>query len=114
MRMPWGKFRDEALEDVPASYLCWCIESAENLRPALRDAIETELGRRFCKRSHGSSARPGPTMMPPATGVVAELIEAGFRALAKKHHPDVGGTHQGMLQVGQARDYLMQRASRGR
>jgi hypothetical protein len=36
-----------------------------------------------------------------------EIIRAGYKALAKKHHPDTGGSTQQMTKLNHARDHLL-------
>src|SRR5262249_51529621 len=37
----------------------------------------------------------------------AEIIKAGHKLLAKKHHPDTGGSTQQMVKLNRARDWLL-------
>jgi uncharacterized protein (DUF3820 family) len=30
MKMPWGKFKGEDIEDIPSDYLQWLAENCEN------------------------------------------------------------------------------------
>jgi hypothetical protein len=50
------------------------------------------------------------------SGMVHDVIDAGYRAMAKKLHPDVGGDHDAMLALGEAceilRRYLPNRTKR--
>ena len=47
--------------------------------------------------------------MPEERGIEELIIEAGFRTLAKKMHPDVeGGSHDAMVQLTASRDWLLQ------
>jgi hypothetical protein len=39
----------------------------------------------------------------PLYAVKADGIEAAFRRLSKKHHPDVGGSHEAMAELNEAR-----------
>jgi hypothetical protein len=41
--------------------------------------------------------------------VEEELIQAGYHALARKAHPDQGGTHDAMIRLGEARKSLLVR-----
>jgi hypothetical protein len=95
--MPWGKYAGLLLEDVPLSYLCWILDEATNVRDSLRAAIETEVAERL-----GIHARAG---VDPGARPISELgfgdidavwvlrmCEAGYRTLARTHHPDVGGS----------------------
>jgi uncharacterized protein (DUF3820 family) len=43
MRMPWGKHKGELIEDIPAGYLRWALDNAENLKDDLREEIENQL-----------------------------------------------------------------------
>lgn len=43
--MPWGKYRDRLLEDVPGEYLRWVLRS-EYASPDLRKSVESEMSRR--------------------------------------------------------------------
>jgi hypothetical protein len=46
--MPFGKYRDRELNDVPEGYLLWCRDSLE-LEPELSAAIRQEL---FARSTH--------------------------------------------------------------
>lgn len=50
MRMPFGKYRDEDITDVPEQYLLWLEQ--QNITEDLRDAINAELDRKH-NASHG-------------------------------------------------------------
>jgi Putative quorum-sensing-regulated virulence factor len=41
--LPFGKHRGQALRDVPTHYLRWLVANATDLRPELREAVESEL-----------------------------------------------------------------------
>ncbi len=41
MKMPWGKYRGQDLEDVPDSYVRWLAENCEDA--AIRDEAENEI-----------------------------------------------------------------------
>lgn len=43
MRMPWGKFRGQELEQVPDDYLLWVLDRCDNLSPTLTEAIQNRL-----------------------------------------------------------------------
>lgn len=30
--MPWGKYKDKKMEDVPADYLLWCYDTGKTCR----------------------------------------------------------------------------------
>jgi hypothetical protein len=94
--MPFGKYRSCPLPDLPEDYLGWL--ATLDLREPLRSAVAEDLARR-----RGES--PDPC-------IVEDLIAAGQRALARRHHPDVGGNHEAMLRVRVAADWLLSHAAR--
>lgn len=56
--MPFGKYRDKHLDDVPADYLQWLLANCK-LSSGLRSAVAEELAR------HGIEAPPpAPAPMP--------------------------------------------------
>lgn len=98
MRMPFGKHRGKDLEDVPDSYLLWCLANLEALNPLLRRAIEEHL-----------EVPPPPPPRAPAPPAALEArriadairteIRDVYRATALKHHPDRGGNTAAMAAV---------------
>ena len=102
VRMPWGKFRDTPLAEVPLSYLVWCLEQGYP-RPALRAAIATEVAQRLDLPRPELPPGPVPATLRPAA---REIVQAGFRAAAIKAHPDQGGTNETMRLVLEAKDAL--------
>jgi hypothetical protein len=82
--MPWGKYRNWNLRDLPDDYLHWLWSSAQNVSPILRAAIERE----YEYRIEAKSLRPPVEMGADDIGLYRELIQAGYRALSMKYHPD--------------------------
>jgi hypothetical protein len=103
--MPWGKFRGWLLTDITSSYLCWVLESAEYASPVLRAAIQDVLQTRF---GSPTSAPPPPPRRGacPDTSLASEIVSAGVRTLAKRHHPDVGGDTATMQKLNATADWL--------
>jgi hypothetical protein len=95
--MPFGKHKGWPLVDVPDDYLAWLL-SLGHLREPLRSAVESERVRR-ATREH----------VDPR--LVEDVISAGRRALARRHHPDVGGSHELMLALDAACSWLFARAA---
>jgi hypothetical protein len=61
--------------------------------------------------SQAGSPRPKSTSAPslsPGQSALIEVINAGRQALAKRHHPDVGGDEAKMKSVNQAADTLLE------
>ena len=67
----FGKHAGKSIEEVPEDYLVW-------LRTDCQERLDAELDRRNPLRA-------------AATPMVEKIIDAGYRALALKHHPDKGG-----------------------
>jgi len=95
--MPFGRHKGRRLSELPDDYLEW-LQALDDLREPLRAAVADEAQRR---RPLG--ARPNPR-------VVEDLIARGQRSLAKSAHPDTGGTHEAMLGVRVAADWLFAQA----
>jgi uncharacterized protein (DUF3820 family) len=113
MRMPFGKHRDEYVVDLPDSYLLWLHKNVE-LFGALEIAVLVELRDRGLiededgpKRKNGHRHSPPPP--PPSNGgvyiaapdrtLLLQFVEAGYKALAKQHHPDLGGDTGAMKRI---------------
>jgi hypothetical protein len=110
--MPFGKHRGRAFSDLPSDYLEWLL-GLDDLRPPLRRALEAEAERRGFEeereRDNRSAPRGGNV---PALRVVEDVINAGRRALAARHHPDRGGGPMIMRDVNAAADWLLVEARR--
>ena len=99
VNMPFGKFKGLALEDLPEDYRYW-FAGLDDLRGRCDPrwpinviaANNTSIGRWF------ATARI-PRSRSPSSG-------AGIRSLAKKTHPDAGGSHDAFLRVGAVGDWL--------
>ena len=105
--MPWGKHRGTPLSQVPAGYLWWVIE-ASNAGADLRAGVRRELARRLGAEIDPA---PGPLLpLPPddpqTCTAVRDLVALGYRALARRSHPDTGGNHNAMLAATAAREWL--------
>lgn len=98
-RMPFGKFKGVLLTDIPTDYLEW-LASLSHLRDPLRGAVERELDARQEDRATGQNE------MCPSPRVAEEIIGAGVRSLARRYHPDAGGSHEDMVRVNDAAEWL--------
>lgn len=98
--MPFGKYRGEQLDELPLSYLAWLIDECELRDGDLRDALWQEWRRRT------SPPAPSPRRSCPVPKMAEELIGAGLRTLARRYHPDAGGTHDQMIAVSATADWL--------
>ena len=93
------KFYDHA-ENLRAIYL-----ALEGLRLASQRGI-LEQYRQFFKELSAPSGQPATRSPYEVLGVSAEapleVVEAAYRALAKKAHPDSGGSNERMRELNQA------------
>jgi hypothetical protein len=88
MKMSFGKFKGESIEDIPHDYLAWCLEHIRDLNPYLRRAMLEELG--LSEPASAGDIRP----------VVAKLeggLKSWYRRMSLKHHPDHGGSNQAQI-----------------
>ena len=89
MILKFGKYRGMPIEDVPTEYLEWMLDTNQRMIAT----IEQELDRRKLSEEAELSW-------------IEKVIRSGYRELAKKHHPDVGGSEDEMRQVVAAVEYL--------
>jgi Putative quorum-sensing-regulated virulence factor len=98
--MPSGKFKGYPIRELPHEYLAWLVEQ-DFVREPLVSRIRAEYDRRLYSQSPGLIVNPE---------IVEELVSAGLRALSKKHHPDVGGSHETMVAINATAEWLRQQA----
>lgn len=111
MKMPFGKWKGCELSELPDSYLKWLstLELYESLRCEVDEEIQSRLTRDHTRRAFGLPA-PGKHV---DRGGVEEIIGAGLRTLAKKHHPDLGGDPEAMKRINLAAAWLREAAAWG-
>lgn len=114
MTMPFGKYRGYQLEHLPDGYLAWLCD-LDDLRPRLKQAIEEEWERRHPSRQQapppgGSSSGFALDLQPEDRALLTDLLRAGYKALALKHHPDVGGQPDVMRRLNNLMEWLRQKA----
>jgi len=109
MTMPFGKWRGYPLSAVPLDYLYWLYEEPW-VKPALRRAVRDQLsgysssGSGYERQSEPPSPPlPSDVMLlhiaPEFAPLAAQLLELGYKALAKRLHPDIGGDKRQMQQL---------------
>ncbi len=119
IRMPFGKHRGLALSAIPEDYLRWL--QTLDLRGWLRQAVVDELSarrvqdhwrrqweeqqRQWREQQRQTSQRP-PTSRGVNGTAAQQIIQVGYRTLAAKAHPDVGGNPQAMQDLNVAKDWL--------
>lgn len=56
----------------------------------------------------GSNSRAAAGVIADSDrNMVQELVQAGYKALSRKYHPDTGGNHESFVQLGKVKDKLM-------
>jgi hypothetical protein len=100
MRMPFGQHKGLPLEQLPNDYLDWLV-SLQNLRKKLRVGVDAELERRLFLQDHPGCINPR---------LVDEIVGAGLRSLARKYHPDSGGSTERMQAVNVCADWIKSQA----
>jgi hypothetical protein len=104
VRMPFGRYKGYAVEDLPEDYLTWLWESCD-LREPLCSAVQKALS------EDGAVSRS--TDLPADLRPVAqEIVSIGYRLLALRLHPDhASGDHKAMIRLNAARDWLRKQAA---
>ena len=87
--MRWGKFKGRDLRDVDTDYLEFILESAE------RTVVEV-----------GDELRRRREVELADLSWLQRIIEVGYRELAKRHHPDLGGSDEDMKGINNAAEAL--------
>jgi hypothetical protein len=98
MVMPFGKHRGLALAAIPTDYLQW-LAGLDDLREPLKGAVIAEL---LARRQ----AVQLPLLPCPDPALAERLVATGRRVLARKLHPDVGGTHHDFVRLGEVSEWL--------
>lgn len=117
MKMPFGKYRGAEIEDLPSDYLDWLMTI--KLQGPLQAAVKGEWKIRFkaARKAAGYAAEEQETAPPPAPPraglddaerrLLMEVVRAGYRALARKYHPDLeGGNPEMMVDLNRLMDRL--------
>ncbi len=129
-----GKHKGKSIQDssVEANYLRFCLWQCEFGEAADRE-LEIELRRRgepleddssnAAKRESGYYDKPAgkrsyasnpPTIVKGlfVKSTAIEIINAGRQALAKRHHPDIGGDTDTMKTINAVADTLLEMAEK--
>src|SRR5438874_1951481 len=88
-RLRFGKYKGESISSVPSEYLQFLIDSAVTTI----EECKQELTRR---ESAAEATLPW----------VQRVVESGYRELARRHHPDIGGSNEEMQQLNAAVEAL--------
>jgi hypothetical protein len=97
--MPFGQYKGWEIEKRPNSYLRWLLRTVL-LSRWLHDAVSEEYRRRadqYDSRDHHQdrtpppAAGPGIRLRPDEVPLAQRVFDAGYRSVARRIHPDVGG-----------------------
>jgi hypothetical protein len=99
--MRFGRYRGRPLRELPDDYLSWL--GTLDLREPLRTDIDQELVRRAHDARSGDAVASVPASLRDTTEA---LVTAGYRALARRAHPDAGGDDATMRDVNAAVEVL--------
>lgn len=97
--MPFGKHKGRAICDLPYDYLEWLVDE-----DFLKEPLRTRIQEEFDRRQYAQESE-----LTVNVKLLDEIVEAGRRALSKRHHPDIpGGSHRAMVEINNAADWLKQ------
>lgn len=101
MRVLFGRYAGTPVPDLPDPYLRW-LNARPWLYGALREAVEREHRQRF------GAQRPllVPSLPEPVREAARRIVTAGYRAVAREVHPDVGGDVGAMRHANAAAEAL--------
>jgi len=105
MTLHFGRYRGYAVRDLPAPYLAWLVLGDILFAGQLRDEARAEYERRTGRIGAYPARRPtGVVLVIDRKYVrwVREIVERGFRAAARVHHPDAGGDPETMRTLNDA------------
>jgi len=95
-RMPFGKWRGHLLADLPGEYIDWLLTI--DLREPLRTSVEDEYNQRLMDFADAPS-EIGLRIDPDQVALARDVFDLGYRAAARKLHPDVGGSTEDMRRL---------------
>jgi hypothetical protein len=81
MKLPFGKFKNQYVEDVDPNYLMWLLDNSDNLEFYLKRAIIQHLNNISIDLNDKSQ------------------IRKIYIQLSKKYHPDNGGNNEAMKAI---------------
>lgn len=88
----FGKFKDYPVDEVPSSYLLWCIDNEVVKDPDLAEAIREEFATRYG--------------LYQTVEITSPLAKSIYYKLCKKYHPDHGGNGEAMKAINEFYDLL--------
>ena len=96
MLMPFGMYKGQRIDEIPDDYLLWLC-TVPLLREPLLSAVKLVMAQRQEEVRRNSEA----------AAVYCDRVRKIYLNMAKKWHPDVGGTTQAMQAINEFYDELM-------
>ena len=90
MRMPFGKHRGMAIQDLPPSYCHWVVTNCDlTTWPGLKEELQEVLD------NSGYQPRPpgNQQLVTSLANDLRDIIKGWYPAAPLKNHPDRGGTN---------------------
>ena len=121
----FGQYRGKSVWEIKTSYLEWMLREVDDLarheRAMIQGAIiaqaekDSDAGAKnnYSRAYNRPSSDPAPDTLLTGVNpkVIVEIVGAGRRALAAKHHPDLAhGDGERMAEINAAADYLLESA----
>ena len=129
--MPFGKYRNEDIRTIPTDYLLWTQREGVVRSPSLAQAIHEEIQRRYARYQGQESqqtqdesgddedAWESSQHAPQGTNSnrgksgslrreMTNLARTWFREMARRWHPDRGGSNDAMRAINDAHEFLLQ------
>jgi uncharacterized protein (DUF3820 family) len=106
MKMPFGKHAGMDVEQLPDSYLQWLFWQ-DFLKPELEDAVKIEIVCRWPEKINVQVVLDQPRRQPKKK-IKAEL-QSAYRDMARRFHPDVGGSTRAMQAVNEFWEAIQKR-----
>jgi hypothetical protein len=80
---------------------------ATGLRPLTREQATEAIRQQLAKNEWERRTIESEVAREQTRKFAIRLINAGYKALAKEHHPDMGGSHENMARLVGLRDVLL-------
>ena len=103
--MPFGKFKGRGVYQLNSPeerrYLTWFLDAIQDITPALRIAVLYQLG--FLPMHEAPPLPEWAAVLELRLPIRPDDVKGAYRAMAKKYHPDAGGSEEQMQRLNSAR-----------